>query len=132
MPPKGAETSIPLALPIRKASDFSKGSLGQGVSRSPCWFESRDVVLGAHAGDNHSRSFQTQRLLQGCPYPQEEPPGLHVEVAQGTHRHGLDIEDEEMQSHGHNDSPQQPDVEPRWHPQQRLVLRDTTKTRGQH
>lgn len=52
-------------------------------------------------------------------------------MREGTHRHGLDIEDEEVQSHGHDDGPQQPDVEPRWHPQQRLVLRDTVKGRGQ-
>lgn len=42
----------------------------------------------------------------------------HRELTEGTHRHGLDIEDEEVQSHGHDDGPQQPDVEPRWHPQQ--------------
>lgn len=63
--------------------------------------------------------------------PTEAAPGLQAEVAQGTHRHGLDVEDEEVQSHGHDDGPQQPDVEPRWHPQQRLVLRDTVKARGQ-
>jgi len=61
---------------------------------------------------------QTQMVPQGMPSVTREVPRLHAEMAQGTHRHGLDVEDEEVQSHGHDDGPQQPDVEPWGHSQQ--------------
>lgn len=96
--------------------------LGHGDSWALCWFESQDLALGA---------LQTLSLPQEMSSPTSGAPKLHTEVAQGTHRHGLDVEDEEVQSHGHDDGPQQPDVEPWGHPQQRLVLGDTAKARGQ-
>lgn len=47
-----------------------------------------------------------------------------------THRQGRDKQDEEVQGHGHGHCRQQPGVQPGWHPQQRLVLRDAAKGTG--
>lgn len=49
---------------------------------------------------------------------------------QGTHRQRGHQQDEEMQSHGHGHSCQQPGVQPGRHPQQGLVLRDAAKGTG--
>lgn len=47
-----------------------------------------------------------------------------------THGQGWHQQDEEVQGHGHGHSCQQPRVQPGWHPQQRLVLRDTANGTG--
>ena len=40
-----------------------------------------------------------------------------------THWQGLDVEDQEMEGEGEDDGTQQPEVDPRRHPDQGLVLR---------
>lgn len=42
-----------------------------------------------------------------------------------THRQRLHIQDEEVEGHGEADGPQEPNVFPGRHPQERLVLRQT-------
>lgn len=47
-----------------------------------------------------------------------------------TYRHRLHVENHKVQCHGHDNCPQQPEVEPWWHPQQWLVFRHTVRVRG--
>lgn len=61
------------------------------------------------------------------PGAREGEKGRRVTHGQGRHQ-----QDEEVQSHGHGHSRQQPGVQPGWHPQQRLVLRNAARTQGTH